>query len=85
MIDDSQMTTTALPPFRDVAVLAATGVTLALATIALFLRLLSRRMANVRFWWDDYFEVIAWAFATAFSSLIVICQWQAHTYIHIER
>lgn len=37
------------------ALIAVTVSLLAMSTIAIFLRLLSRKLSSVKFWWDDGF------------------------------
>ena len=37
----------------------ATGILCSLATVVVLLRLLSRKVSDVNFWWDDAFVIIA--------------------------
>ncbi|KZF25820.1 MFS general substrate transporter [Xylona heveae TC161] len=56
---------------RGSAVLAVTIVTIAVASLFVFLRLFSRSVIVHRISWDDYFIFIAWIFACGFS--ISVC------------
>jgi hypothetical protein len=51
--------------------------TWALATIAVFLRFLCRRISNAGFWWDDYLMVPAYLF-TSILSWVTITYMPAH-------
>lgn len=46
---------------------ATTIALLIVTTIVVGLRLLSRRIARLGFWWDDYITVLAWAMAVVVS------------------
>lgn len=54
-----------------------------LATTALLLRLVARRMTKAALWFDDYFCFAAYAFCTAHGAGQLVCKketssWQAH-------
>ena len=58
--------------FEDKApgLLAASGVCYALAMIAVALRLVSRKLAHIDLWWDDYLAV----FSAVWTSTIILDQ-----------
>ncbi|KAJ3542364.1 hypothetical protein NM208_g3259 [Fusarium decemcellulare] len=51
------------------------------ALVSLSLRICVRRMTNVSWWFDDYFSVAAFAFATGYSGIMV--EWTLHTYLGV--
>ncbi|KAJ4244795.1 hypothetical protein NW762_014372 [Fusarium torreyae] len=62
---------------------AAEFVTFPAATIFLLLRIFSRRITRIHFWWDDYFACLAYATAVAWA--IVLPRWIEHGFgLHAE-
>ncbi|KAI1022247.1 hypothetical protein LB504_007638 [Fusarium proliferatum] len=52
---------------------AAEYITFAAATIFLILRIVSRRITRIRFWWDDYFACASYATAVCWGTVLPIC------------
>ncbi|EXL92600.1 hypothetical protein FOIG_14340 [Fusarium odoratissimum NRRL 54006] len=51
---------------------AAEYITFAAATIFLILRIVSRRITRIRFWWDDYFACASYATAVCWGTVLPI-------------
>ncbi|KAH7401297.1 hypothetical protein BKA66DRAFT_545098 [Pyrenochaeta sp. MPI-SDFR-AT-0127] len=49
---------------RQPDIYVACSITLFASTAALILRLIARRTTKFKLWWDDYFAIAAWVFAT---------------------
>ncbi|KAF5717932.1 L-fucose permease [Fusarium mundagurra] len=52
---------------------AAEYITFAGATIFLILRIVSRRITRIQFWWDDYFSCASYVTAVAWGTVVPIC------------
>ncbi|KAM0543433.1 hypothetical protein ACHAPJ_012297 [Fusarium lateritium] len=62
---------------------AAEFVTFPAATIFLLLRIISRRITRIHFWWDDYFACLCYVMAVAWA--IVLPRWIEHGFgLHAE-
>ncbi|RFN43412.1 hypothetical protein FIE12Z_12352 [Fusarium flagelliforme] len=51
------------------------------ALTSLILRVCARRMTKIRWWFDDYFCVLAFLFATGYCGIMV--EWTLHTYLGV--
>ncbi|KAF4452168.1 hypothetical protein F53441_4906 [Fusarium austroafricanum] len=51
------------------------------ALTSLILRVCARRMTKLKWWFDDYFCVLAFLFATGYCGIMV--QWTLHTYLGV--
>ncbi|KAH8758002.1 hypothetical protein F5883DRAFT_502585 [Diaporthe sp. PMI_573] len=51
------------------------------ALIAVCLRIWARRMTKVSWWFDDYFSILGFLFATGYSGIMV--EWTLHTYMGV--
>ncbi|KAF1949150.1 hypothetical protein CC80DRAFT_497734 [Byssothecium circinans] len=62
-----------------VNIYVSVGVTWFAALATLIGRVLARRMARVDWWFDDYFSVLAFLFATGYCAIMI--EWTLHWYL----
>ncbi|WZH47754.1 uncharacterized protein QYS62_008913 [Fusarium acuminatum] len=52
------------------------------ALVSLVMRVCARRMTKMSWWFDDYFSMLAFVFATGYCGIMI--QWTLHTYLGVK-
>ncbi|CEF79715.1 hypothetical protein SNK03_007548 [Fusarium graminearum] len=52
------------------------------ALVSLVMRVCARRMTKMSWWFDDYFSILAFIFATGYCGIMI--EWTLHTYLGVK-